>query len=63
VKLDDEHGAWVYDVRFTDGTEVKVDAATGSVIYVESPRAGSGSVTPTPPTGNSPRRGGRGRRR
>lgn len=37
VELDNEHGAAVYKVRFDDGTEVKVDAATGVVMYVESP--------------------------
>lgn len=55
VKLDDEHGAWVYEVRFTDGTEVKVDATTGVVMYVEPSYHSSddhgvpgGSVTITP---------------
>lgn len=68
VKLDDEHGAWVYKVRFTDGTEVKVDATTGVVMQVKSPRGGSGSNTGTSKPGGKPRgqnNGGRpkGRRR
>ncbi len=35
VELDYEHGAPVYEVHFDDGTEVKVDAVTGVVMYVE----------------------------
>lgn len=36
VELDDENGALVYSVEFSNGTDVKVDAMTGSVLGAES---------------------------
>lgn len=33
VETEQEHGAVVYDVKFTDGASVYVDAATGQVVY------------------------------
>jgi len=36
VELDDENGALVYSVEFSNGTDVKVDAMTGSVIGTEA---------------------------
>lgn len=35
VELDDENGALVYSVEFSNGTDVKVDAMTGSVLGTE----------------------------
>jgi len=35
VELDDENGALVYSVEFSNGTDVKVDAMTGNVIGTE----------------------------
>ena len=35
VELDDEDGALVYSVEFTNGTDVKVDAMTGDVLGTE----------------------------
>jgi uncharacterized membrane protein YkoI len=40
VELEDEEGALVYEVKFTDGGKVYVDAATGQVVYA---RAGDGA--------------------
>jgi uncharacterized membrane protein YkoI len=36
VELDDENGQLVYSVEFANGTEVKVDAMTGSVLSTEA---------------------------
>ncbi|MCX5970778.1 MAG: PepSY domain-containing protein [Coprothermobacterota bacterium] len=36
VELDDENGALVYSVQFSDGADVKVDAMTGTVLASES---------------------------
>lgn len=36
VELDDENGALVYSIEFSNGTDVKVDAMTGSVIGTEA---------------------------
>lgn len=36
TELDDENGALVYSVEFSNGTDVKVDAMTGSVIGTEA---------------------------
>jgi uncharacterized membrane protein YkoI len=36
VELDDENGQLVYSVEFANGTDVKVDAMTGSVLGAES---------------------------
>lgn len=36
VELDDENGALVYSVQFANGTDVKVDALTGSVLGAET---------------------------
>jgi len=36
VELDDEDGKLVYSVEFSNGTDVKVDAMTGSVLGTES---------------------------
>jgi uncharacterized membrane protein YkoI len=35
VELDDENGALVYSVEFSNGTDVKVDAMTGSILGTE----------------------------
>lgn len=35
VELDDENGVLVYSVEFANGTDVKVDAMTGSVLGTE----------------------------
>ena len=35
TELDDENGALVYSVEFSNGTDVKVDAMTGSVLGTE----------------------------
>ena len=35
VELDDEDGKLVFSVEFSDGTDVKVDAMTGSVLGIE----------------------------
>lgn len=35
VELDDENGKLVYSVEFSNGTDVKVDAMTGSVLGTE----------------------------
>ena len=39
VEREDEHGTLVYEVKFTDGAKVYVDAATGQVVYA---RVGDG---------------------
>jgi uncharacterized membrane protein YkoI len=39
VEREDEHGALVYEVKFTDGSRIYVDATTGQVVYA---RAGDG---------------------
>ncbi|MGC8786093.1 MAG: PepSY domain-containing protein, partial [Anaerolineae bacterium] len=36
VQLDDENGKLVYSVQFSNGTDVKVDAMTGSVLGAET---------------------------
>lgn len=36
VELDDENGALVYSVEFSNGTDVKVDAMTGSILGAET---------------------------
>ena len=36
VELDDENGALVYSVQFSNGTDVKVDAMTGTVLGAET---------------------------
>ncbi len=36
VQLDDENGKLVYSVQFPNGTDVKVDAMTGSVLGAET---------------------------
>lgn len=36
VELDDENGALVYSVEFSNGTDVKVDAMTGNVIGTDA---------------------------
>lgn len=36
VELDDEHGVLVYEVKFTNGSKVYVDAATGGVVYAQT---------------------------
>jgi uncharacterized membrane protein YkoI len=36
VELDDENGALVYSVQFPNGTDVKVDAMTGTVLGAET---------------------------
>lgn len=36
VQLDNENGALVYSVELDNGVDVKVDAGTGAVLYVDS---------------------------
>jgi uncharacterized membrane protein YkoI len=36
VRLEDEHGATVYEVRFDNGSRVYVDPASGRVIYAQT---------------------------
>jgi len=36
VELDDENGALVYSVELSNGLDVKVDAGSGAVLYVDS---------------------------
>ncbi|MFD3164999.1 PepSY domain-containing protein [Herpetosiphon sp. NSE202] len=45
VELEEEHGALVYEVRFTNDSRVYVDAYSGSVVYakIESSKDSSGS--------------------
>lgn len=35
VETEQEHGVLVYEVKFSDGTEVKVDALTGAIVSTE----------------------------
>jgi uncharacterized membrane protein YkoI len=40
AEMETEHGRRVYSVKFTDGSEVYVDAASGRVVYAEAPETG-----------------------